>query len=125
MIKFSAVVLAFISASTCFAQSDLEGAWLAKFATTTGTQREARVAIKGDDGTWKLAAARTNREDPCVGLAIPFTISRTEDVYAFAMSPSKEMAGCGADYTLRFRKIDDQTLKGNFRDGREYVLSKQ
>lgn len=125
MLKFTVAALALASASTCFAQAELEGAWLAKFSTTTGTAREARVSIKGEEGTWRLAAARTNREDPCIGMAIPFAISKSEDVYSFAMSPSKTMAGCGADYTLRFRKVDDQTYKGNFRDGREYVLSKQ
>ncbi|MDM0050363.1 hypothetical protein [Variovorax sp. J22R115] len=58
-------------------------------------------------------------------MAIPFTVSKSEEAYALAMSPSKAMAGCGADYTLRVQKVDEKTLKGNFRDGREYVLSRQ
>jgi hypothetical protein len=41
------------------------------------------------------------------------------------MSPSKAMVGCGADYTLQVRKVDDRTMKRDFRDGREYVLSRQ
>ncbi|MDM0074883.1 hypothetical protein QTH90_10860 [Variovorax sp. J2P1-59] len=124
MLRIAAVVVAGLVAGPCLAQSDLEGNWTATYATPTGVQREARVSIKGEEGTWKMATARTNREDPCPALAVPFTISKTEEVYAFAMSPSKAMAGCGSDYTLRVRKVDDKTMKGNFRDGREYVLSR-
>ena len=94
-----------------FAQSpdSLEGNWMASFSAPNGTQREAAVAIKGDEGSWKLANARVNREDPCVGNAIPFVVSKAEDDFRFAMSPSKGLAGCGADFTLSVKKVDEKT----------------
>jgi hypothetical protein len=119
--------LAILSPLACLAQTSdsLEGVWTANFNALNGTQREAKVAIKGGEGTWKLATARTNREDPCIGSPIPFTVSKEEDVIRFAMSPSRNLAGCGADYTLTVKKVDERTLEGSFRDGRKFVLTRQ
>ena len=118
---------AILAPLSCLAQTpdSLDGKWTANFSAQNGTPREAAVAIKGDEGTWKLASARVNREDPCNGNAIPFVVSKAEDAYQFAMSPSKGLAGCGSDYTLTMKKVDDKTLEGNFRDGRKFVVTRR
>jgi hypothetical protein len=127
MIQPKCIGFAILAPLFCLAQTpdSLEGSWSANFSAPNGTQREAAVLIKGDEGNWKLATARVNREDPCVGRPIPFVISKADDVFRFAMSPSKGLAGCGEDYTLSMRKVDEKTLEGNFRDGRKFVLTRR
>ena len=126
MCRMLMLCLAAFTALNCAAQTDaLDGAWLAKWSAPNGTGREAKVAIKGEQGTWKLATSRVNREDPCIGSAIPFDVSRNEEGVAFAMSPSKALAGCGQDYTLKMKKVDDRTMQGSFRDGRPFTVTRE
>ncbi|SEB06656.1 hypothetical protein [Variovorax sp. YR216] len=114
------------TALNCDAQTEaLDGAWVAKWNAPNGTGREAKVAIKGEQGTWKMATSRMNREDPCNGNPIPFDVSKSDEGVAFAMSPSKGMAGCGQDYTLKMKKVDDKTMEGSFRDGRTFTVTRQ
>lgn len=126
MCRMLMLSLVALTALNCTAQTEtLEGAWVAKWNAPNGTGREAKVAIKGEQGTWRLATSRVNSEDPCIGNSIPFDISRNDEGVAFAMSPSKGMAGCGQDYTLRMRKVDDKTMEGHFRDGRTFSVTRK
>ena len=99
------------------------GQWMARWKNPMGVTVEARVAIQGTGGTWRLLGA--NRGDNCFERDFPLVVGRaTEAELAFSVRASQLVRGC-ADSAVRFTQIGQKRLDGKFRDGTPVILERR
>jgi len=121
-----ALLLAFMLPSPLFAQpaNPYDGKWKLTFDGPRTTGLEGTVVVKGDSGTWNLDLTGQSR-NACFKHEAPIAVeSATADELIFKLNRSKVLAGC-EDTTMRFKKINDKTLKLDARDGRIFTLTRQ
>jgi hypothetical protein len=94
----------------------LSGKWLASFggSGSSGSAREAQVEFTGETGSWQaLQGSRTN---PCAGRSMPVALSAiSPDGFQMTVKRSSVVSGC-ADFSVDFKKVDENTYKGKFSD---------
>jgi len=121
-----ALLLAFILSSPIFAQTvnPYDGKWKLAFDGPRTSALEGTVVVKGDGGTWNLDLTGQSR-NACFKHEAPIAVeSATAEELVFKVNRSKALAGC-EDSTMKFKKIDDKTLRLETRDGRIFTLTRQ
>lgn len=111
--------------AACLAQepNPYDGSWRAAYEGRQKAQREGKVVISGQGGSWDMAAF--DRRDPCVGRPAPITVRQaTPEELVFEIGRSKVLTGC-RDGVARFRPVDDKTLQGHFDGRREMTLTRE
>ena len=123
------LTLAFIAAislcglSPAHAQANLDGRWRVTFSNEGSDYREAELVLKGEGGNWMTyGRANKDKKDPCIGRQLPVTttVSSTTEVN-LQINASKALEGC-KDRTATLRQIDQNTLEGEFENGRPLKL---
>ena len=120
-----ALILAVALAPAAFAQTanPYNGSWKISFDAEQISNLEGTLVVKDDGGTWKVTARARN--DPCIGREAPIAVTTASaEELAFAVHRSKVLAGC-PDWTMKFKKVDDATLKGTSGDGRVFLLTRK
>ncbi len=125
MSRSAVAVLVFATAVapvTAQTPNPYDGKWTVSFDGKKTADREGSVVIKGDAGTWDIAAQ--SRSNPCVGREYPITVktASTEEL-VFTVERAKTLAGC-KDSTYTFKKVDDKSLAGAVGDGRAASLTR-
>lgn len=118
--------LALIAASTALAQAPnpYNGTWTLRFDGARTADYEGTLVIQDEGGSWKVTAAAP-RSNQCIGREAPVSVQlASEDRLVFRVNRSKVLAGC-TDWTMKFRKVDDRTLTGEFSSGRPVTLTRQ
>lgn len=117
-----ALFLSFILSSSAFAQpaNPYNGTWTVSFDGNKTADLEGTVVVDDGGGTWKVTARA--RKNPCVGREAPITVqTASPEELVFEVNRSKVLTGC-KDWTMKFKKVDDKTLTGEFTDGRAVSL---
>ena len=121
-----ALLLAFMLSSPIFAQTanPYDGKWKLIFDGPRTANLEGTVVVKGDVGTWNLDLTGQSR-NACFKHEAPIAVeSATGEELVFKVNRSKVLAGC-EDTMMKFKKVDDKTLKLEARDGRVFTLTRQ
>jgi hypothetical protein len=99
------------------------GTWLISFDGRSVVDLEGKLVLSDGQGTWKVVAHAN--KNPCVGLEAPVETQVDEaGALIVQVMRSKVLTGC-RDYTMRFSKVDDSTLRGQLADGRPISLTRQ
>ncbi|MEP6608428.1 MAG: hypothetical protein ABJA83_07085 [Burkholderiaceae bacterium] len=120
-----ALLLACMLSSSIFAQTAnrYDGTWKIKFDGPTTANLGGAVVIKEDGGTWNQDAGVAR--NACFKREAPIAVElATAEELVFKVNRSKVLAGC-PDSTMKFKKVDDRTLKGEFPDGRVLTLTRE
>lgn len=126
MLRTFAVLLAtMLAAGSAVAEGDnpFNGSWTITFDSTRIADLTGTVVIKGDTGTWDMLTQ--SRRNPCFGREYPITIQKAStDELVFTVNRAATLVGC-KDSTYTFRKVDDNTLKGEVGEGRAALLTRK
>jgi len=99
------------------------GTWAVAFDGKRTVDLEGTVVVKDEAGTWKVVAQ--SRKSSCVGLESPIVVQvASADELIFEVQRSKVLTGC-KDWTMKLKKIDEQSLSGEFTDGRTVSLTRR
>jgi hypothetical protein len=106
-----------------FAQTGtFDGEWKAHFRSPDQQQREAKVVIKGDGGSWQNLYL-PHGADICFKLEVPIEVSSTTaQEITFRGRASKALTGCADGNPVTLKRVDDKTLQGALSDGRPLKL---
>jgi hypothetical protein len=115
--------------SSTYAQSanSLTGQWTGiTKSPANGVELQIQVLITESKGVWKFSApAATRRPNPCFDREFPLTIQAgVGEKYVFNIDGPSVIQGCPS-FFVNLQKTDEQTLSGNFGDGRLAVLKKK
>ena len=117
------LLLAFML-SPIFAQTatPYDGTWKMKFQGVQATLG-GEVVIKEGGGTWDQDPGLAKND--CFKRVAPITVElATAEQLVFKVNRSKALTGC-PDWTMKFKRVDDRTLQGEFPDGRAISLTRQ
>ena len=104
------------------AANPYNGTWTLAFDTTK-EDLEGTVVVRDEGGTWRVDAK--SKKNPCVGIEAPIAVkTSTQTDLVFDVHRSKLLASC-KDWTVKLKRVDERTLKGQFADGREITLLRQ
>lgn len=106
-----------------YAANPYNGRWDISFEGVKNVEMGGTVVVKDEGGTWKVHAE--NKQNPCVGRESPIVVkTATGSELVFDVERSKGLASC-KDWTVKLKRVDDNTLKGQFADGREITLERE
>ncbi|WP_326542107.1 hypothetical protein [Pseudorhodoferax sp.] len=98
-----------------------DGQWTARFIAAE-QPRQAKVVIQGEGGSWQTQYLPQGA-DICFKLEVPIEVSNaTAHEITLRGRASKALAGCADGNPITFKRVDDNTLEGQFADGRPVKL---
>ncbi len=102
------------------------GSWRVSWMTGAGQQRDADLTIAGESGNWREMLGRRRQQDnPCVAHTYPVTVQRNASTeLAFKVESTKVMAGC-PEFAAAVKRVDANTLEGQFKNGQPVKLVRQ
>ena len=125
MYRTTLAVFATITLSaTVFAQAanPHNGTWAILMEGFERAAVQGTATVKDEGGTWSTTISA--RKDPCIGRDAPITVqTASADELVFKVNRSQILAGC-PDFTLRFKKVDDKTMKAELTGGRAVTLTR-
>ncbi len=119
-----AVLAAFALSATVLAQAanPHNGTWSVLMEGFERAAVQGTATVKDEGGTWSITASARN--DPCIGRDAPIAVqTASADELVFKVNRSQILAGC-PDFTLRFKKVDDKTMKAQLTGGRAVTLTR-
>ena len=119
-----AVLAAITLSATVFAQAanPHNGTWAILMEGFERAAVQGTAIVKDEGGTWSTTASARN--DPCIGRDAPIAVQTASgDELVFKVNRSQILAGC-PDFTLRFKKVDDKTMKAQLTGGRAVTLTR-
>jgi hypothetical protein len=109
--------------ATALAANPYEGTWDLAFDGAKAAEVEGTVVVNGDGGSWHVDAL--SKKNPCIGRTVPIAVkTATETDFVFEVLRSKELSAC-KNWTVKLKRVDAKTLKGEFADGREITLERR
>ena len=120
------ISLSVLASLACNAQQDTtsyDGEWVAEWKTVAGRPASASLVLRNGAGTWQVRVFG-RVEDPCVKVAAPAKLDLSEEQLYLAIDPSAVISGC-PNSRLKLGKPGEGSLRGNWSDGREVVLTKR
>ena len=119
-----ALLAVFALSSAVFAQTanPYNGTWTVLLEGFERARLQGTAVVKDEVGTWHITASA--RMDPCIGREAPMTVQvPSADELVFNVTRSKVLTGC-PDFTMKFKKIDDKTMKVELSGGRSATLTR-
>ena len=119
-----AVFAAITLSATAFAQAanPYNGTWAILMDGFERAAVQGTATLKDEGGTWSTTASARN--DPCIGRDAPIAVqTASADELVFKVNRSQILAGC-PDFTLRFKRVDDKTMKAQLTGGRAVTLTR-
>ena len=119
-----ALLTASTLSATLFAQTanPYNGTWAVLMEGFERAAVQGTAIVKDESGTWSITASAQN--DPCIGRDAPIAVqTASADELVFKVNRSQILAGC-PDFTLRFKKVDDKTMKAQLTGGRAVTLTR-
>jgi len=119
-----ALLAVFALSSAVFAQTanPYNGTWTVLLEGFERAKLQGTAVVKDEVGTWHVTAS--SRTDACIGRESPITVQvASAEELVFKVNRSKVLTGC-PDFTLKFKKIDDKTMKAQLTDGRSVTLTR-
>ena len=113
-----------VLSASVFAQTanPYNGTWAILMEGFERQNVEGTATVKDDTGTWSVTASQRN--DPCIGRDAPVAVQSAPDELVFKVNRSQVLTGC-PDFTLRFKKVDEKTMKAQLTGGRSVTLTKK
>ena len=119
-----AFLAVFALSSAVFAQTTnpYNGTWTVLLEGFERAKLQGTAVVKDEVGTWHVTAGA--RMDPCIGREAPMVVQvPSPDELVFKVNRSQVLAGC-PDFTMKFKKIDDKTMKAELTGGRSATLTR-
>ncbi len=119
-----AILLALMLPAAVFAQTanPYNGTWTVLMEGFERAKLQGTAVVKDESGTWHITASA--RLDPCIGREAPMTVQvPAAEELVFKVNRSQVLTGC-PDFTLRFKKVDDKTMKAELTGGRAITLTR-
>ena len=115
--------LAFSPAAWSQSVNPYNGTWKVVFDGAQAASMQGKLVVKDDAGTWKVVVHL--RTDTCAGREAPIAVSlATAEELVFEVQRSKVLTGC-PDWSIRFKPVDDKTLKGRMGTGSVVTLLRE
>ena len=124
MYRTTLAILVFTLSSAVFAQTanPYNGTWTVLLEGFERARLQGTAVVKDEVGTWQITASA--RLDPCIGREAPITVQvASADELVFKVNRSQVLTGC-PDFTMKFKKIDDKTMKAELPGGRSATLTR-
>ena len=118
-------VVALMLYSVLFAQTPnpYNGSWGILLEGFERAKVEGTLTVKDEGGTWSTTASARN--DPCIGRDTPITVQAvSEDGLALKVNRSQVLTGC-PDFSFKFKKVDEKTMKAELTGGRSVTLTRK
>ena len=119
-----ALLAVFALSSAVFAQTanPYNGTWTVLLEGFERAKLEGTAVVKDEVGTWHITAR--DRLDNCIGREAPIAVQvASAEGLVFKVNRSQVLAGC-PDFTMKFKKIDDKTMKAQLTGGRSATLTR-
>ncbi len=124
MYRTTLAILVFTLASAVVAQTanPYNGTWKVLLEGFERAKVEGTAVIKDEGGTYGMTAS--SRIDACIGREAPITVLvASAEELVFKVTRSQVLTGC-PDFTMKFKKIDDKTMKAELQGGRSATLTR-
>ena len=124
MYRTTLALLMFALSSAVFAQTanPYNGTWKVLLEGFERASVQGTAVIKDEGGTYGMTAS--SRVDTCIGREAPITVQvASADELVFKVNRSQVLTGC-PDFTMKFKKIDDKTMKAELPGGRSATLTR-
>ena len=119
-----ALIAVFTLSSAIFAQTanPYNGTWALLMEGFERAKVQGTVVVKDEGGTWSTTVSA--RLDPCIGRDAPLTVqAASPEELVVKVNRSQVLTGC-PDFTLKFKKVDDKTMKAELTGGRTVTLTR-
>jgi hypothetical protein len=105
------------------AANPYNGTWKVSFDGSKTEDLEGTVVVNDEGDSWHMVAR--SQKNPCVGREAPIAVKASSETdLVFEVQRSRILASC-KDWTMKLKRVDERTLKGQFSDGREVTLQRQ